>query len=403
MTIGSRESQAANKTIRVAFVDQVGATAGGAERTLATLLAFMPADVAPTAILFEDGAFADELRRLPIPVDIVRAPDSFATSKREKLRLGAVRDTFGHALRLARRLRSLRIDVVYANTMKAHFVCAPAARLARIPCVMHFHDIVDGIAMRALRVAARVGSVERLACAKTVADAVGLERTTVSYGPIIFKSYQDLVGREEARDRLGLPQNIPIVALIGRINRWKGHDRFLRIAALVNRVTPVQFAIVGAPIFRDADFVRELETLVRELGIERHVTFMPWVEDVRPILAAIDVNVNCSVREPFGRTVVEAAAAGVPSVCFDDSGASEVVVDGSTGRVVSAGDEGLFARAILELLPIASGEDMRARLRHSALRFDASKITEQVAIVLRRAAGPVSARAWLQPSAAMTN
>ncbi|MDQ2857064.1 MAG: glycosyltransferase [Candidatus Eremiobacteraeota bacterium] len=385
---------------RVAFVDQAGAVAGGAERTLATLLAFTPEDLKPTVILFEDGAFADELRRMPVAVEILRAPGSFATSKRERVRAGAVFDTFGQALRLARRLRELRIDVVYSNTMKAHFVCALAARLARIPCVMHFHDIVDGTVMHALRAAARLGSVERVACAHAVADAVGLERTTVSYGPIVLEAYRGLPRRDAARDALGLPKDVPVVALVGRINRWKGHDRFVRIAAAVNRVTPAHFAIVGAPIFRDADFVAELEALVRRLGIEQRVSFVPWVDDVRSVFAAIDLNVNCSTREPFGRTIVEAAAAGVPSVCFDDSGASEIVLDGYTGGVVAAGDEDRMAHAILEWLPRAADEEIRARVRHSATRFEARAIADQVAGVVRRAAHSRARQVRRRPSAA---
>ncbi len=385
---------------RVVFVDQAGAVAGGAERTLATLLGFMPADLMPSVILFEDGAFAEELRAMQVPVEIVHAPASFATSKRERLRAGAVLDTFGHALRLARRLRDLRVDVVYANTMKAHFVCALAARLAGVPCVMHFHDIVDGVVMHALRAAARIGSVERVACAHAVADALRLERTTVSYGPIVLEAYRDLPARDAARDQLGLPKDIPVVALVGRINRWKGHDRFVRIAAAVNRVTPAHFAVVGAPIFRDADFVAELEALVRVLGIEKQVSFIPWVDDVRPVFAAIDLNVNCSTREPFGRTIVEAAAAGVPSVCFDDSGASEIVLDGNTGRVVPAGDEELMTGAVLDWLSRAAQADTHARVRHSATRFEARAIAEQVASVVRRAAASRSRRVRRRASTA---
>lgn len=388
------------QTTRVAFVDQAGAVAGGAERTLATLLAFMPADLKPTVILFEDGAFADELRRLPVAVELVRAPGSFATSKRERVRISAMFDTFGHALRLARRLRALHIDVVYANTMKAHFVCALAARLARVPCVMHFHDIVDGMVMHALRAAARMGSVERVACAHAVADAVGLERTTVSYGPIVLEAYRELPGRDAARELLGLPKDIPVVALVGRINRWKGHDRFMRIAAAVNRITPVHFAVIGAPIFRDADFVAELEALVRRLGLENRVSFIPWVDDVRSVFAAIDLNMNCSTREPFGRTIVEAAAAGVPSVCFDDSGASEIVADGYTGGVVPAGDESRLTLAVLEWLPRAADVQTRALVRHSATRFEARAIADQVAGVVRRAAHSRAQQVRRRPSAA---
>jgi glycosyltransferase involved in cell wall biosynthesis len=373
------------KVIRIAFVGQAGAAAGGAERTLATHLAFFAPDLEPIAILFEDGAFADELRRLPVPVEIISAPDSIAKSTRERLRVAAVIDFFGHAARLAHRLRTLRVDVVYSYTMKAHFVCGLAARLAEIPCIMHFHDIVDGMMSRALRVMGRFGSVERVTCARVVANSLGLDRTTINYAPILLDAYRTLPSREEARKHFGLPTDIPVVAIVGRINRWKGHDRFIRIAAEINHRQQVHFAIVGAPIFRDADFLPELTELVRRLELQNRVSFIPWIEDVRWIYAAIDVNANCSTREPFGRSIVEAAAAGVPSVCFDDSGAAETILDDRTGRIVPAGDEAAFARALLDCLSTASHAETRAFVRSSAIRFDAGTSAEEIACVVRRA------------------
>jgi glycosyltransferase involved in cell wall biosynthesis len=374
------------RSIRVAFVGQSGASAGGAERTLSTYLKFAPPDVVPSAILFEDGAFAQELRDLGVPVRIVAAPESIQHTKRERLPLRAAFDILGHGMRVARCLRDLRVDLVYSNTMKAHFVCATAARLAGIPCVMHFHDLLDGAALRAVQVVARVGSTERVACAGVVARSLGLDRTSVSYGPIVLEEYRSLPHRAEARARLGLPQNVPIVALIGRINRWKGHDRLLRIAALVNKKARVHFAIVGSAMFRDSEFVPELHALVRELGLTNEVSFIPWVDDVRSVYSAIDLNVNCSTREPFGRSVVEAAAAGVPSVFFNDSGAAETILDGRTGRVVAAGDERAFADAIGDMLAMASDEHFRSDVRRSARRFEAGAMTEEVATVIRRVA-----------------
>jgi glycosyltransferase involved in cell wall biosynthesis len=117
------------------------------------------------------------------------------------------------------------------------------------------------------------------------------------------------------------------------------------------------------------------------------VTFVPWLDDVREIYAACEVNANCSTREPFGRAVVEAAACGVPTVCFDDSGAAETIVDGTTGRTIAAGDEAAFAAAIVDLLSSPSKHArMSAAARSATDRFDAAGIAEQMSVVIRRAA-----------------
>ena len=78
----------------------------------------------------------------------------------------------------------------------------------------------------------------------------------------------------------------------------------------------VRYAIVGAPMFRDADFVDELHAFVAREGLGDRVHFVPWLDDVRLAYAATDINVNCSDDEPFGRTIIEAAACGVPSIAL---------------------------------------------------------------------------------------
>jgi len=307
-------------------------------------------------------------------------------STRDKIGLGAVL-TVPHAiLRVARALRHLEPDVVYTNSMKAHLIGAVAARLAHVPCVIHLHDRIEGVGLRLLRLAAQIGSRERISCSGAVAAAIGLPNTTTIYGPVELPSLQSLPSRAEARARLGLEPSRPLVAIVGRINRWKGHDRFLRIAARVVVQRPATFAIVGAPVFRDADFIPELEASVVELGLERYVTFVPWIDDIPTLLRALDVNVNVSTREPFGRSIVEAAAVETVSVCFDDAGAAETIEDGVDGRVVPAGDEAAAAAAIVGLLDDRSGrQEMEAAARDRADRFSAEAIAAETAVVLDRA------------------
>lgn len=120
-------------------------------------------------------------------------------------------------------------------------------------------------------------------------------------------------------------------------------------------------------------------------------TFVPWLDDVRTIYAATDVNVNCSLREPFGRAITEAAACGVPTVCFDDSGAAETVTDGLSGRTIPARDETAFTEAVVAYLTdpprLASAQNAA---REAAARFSAPRIAEEMAEVIRRTAQPAT-------------
>lgn len=371
--------------MRVAFIDQQGDAAGGAERSLAILLGALPPDIEPHVVLFCDGAYADSLRAGNMPVTIVEMPDAFMRTTRERPVSGVAAVPL--AIRaVARTLRAIGADVAYTNTIKAHAVALPAAKIVGIRSVVHLRDILHGAGRAAVRTVIAACSRERIAISHAVGAAFGLAETQVIPNPLQLESYDQLPTRYAARAQLGIPGHVRLVSLIGRINRWKGHDRFLRIAAALDR-TDVHFAIVGAPLFRDADFVEELRAFAERADLTRRVHFVPWLDDVRVAYAATDVNANCSDDEPFGRTIIEAAACGVPSVAFAGGGTSEALVDGETGRLVPRADETTFGRALAAYLDDpASLMGAGARARVFARTFDAPTHAERVAAVLRRVA-----------------
>ncbi|HEY8314146.1 MAG TPA: glycosyltransferase [Candidatus Baltobacteraceae bacterium] len=374
--------------LRVAFIDQTGAQAGGAQESFALLLAHLPSFIEPRVVVFQDGDYAARLRALGIDLTVFPVSESFRDSKREAAAIGGMLSMPAAIVRLASWLRRERMDAVYTHTIKAHFLGAPAARLAGKPCVMHLRDILEGRAKSALRLVALACAPERIAISKAVAQAYALRSTSVVVNPLDLRDYLQLPSRHAARELLGIPDDgLPVVGIVGRINRWKGHDRYLRIAAHVRERVDARFAIVGAPIFRDADFVAELEESCDSLGLRDRVTFVPWTRDMKAVYAALDVHCNCSTREPFGRTIVEAAVAGVPTVCFSDAGATDVLTDGRDACIVAAGDENAFAIALTGLL-----EDSRLMAtvsegaRGLAAVFEPAGHALQVAEILRKAA-----------------
>jgi glycosyltransferase involved in cell wall biosynthesis len=374
--------------VRAAFIDQQGDVTGGAEQSLALLIEHLPRDIEPHAILFSDGAYAQRLRASGVSVSIVVPGKTVTSSTRERPRVDACFGLADAVARVASTLRRERIDVVHTNTVKAHMIGAPAARAVGIPCVVHLRDILDGVGRYALRTVARSFARERIAISSAVARCYDLPRTTVIGNPVALEAYTCLPERSSARALLGIPNDgLPLAAIVGRINRWKGQDRFLRIIARAAAEYPVRCAIVGEARFRDADFVPELERLRDECGLGERASFVSWVEDPRTIFAAIDLHCNCSDREPFGRTTLEAAAAGVPTIAFDDGGAVDLIEDGVSGRLIPADDEAAFARAVIDF---ARDPALRLRLGNAAgamsKRFEASSHAARVGEVLRRCA-----------------
>jgi glycosyltransferase involved in cell wall biosynthesis len=369
--------------MRVVFVGQSGAAAGGAERSMQLLLSHLPKEIETRVILFEDGAFANELRERGFVVDIVSAGRNVMAVQREELKLTAILDVVMMIPKLVKAYRWAGADIVYTNTVKAHVLGTIAGRLGGFRVVMHLRDILSGRALSLLRAVSFACTHQRIAISAAVADALALPNTIKVPNPIDLREYLVLPDRAIACEQLNLPLDVPIVGILGRINRWKGHDRFLRIAKVVAEKSNAHFIIVGKAMFRDADFADELRVLAADLGIADRVHFVPWLDDPRVAYAAIDVNCNTSRAEPFGRTIIEAAACGVPTVAFNEGGAPEAIEDGVSGHVVPAGDEAAFATAILELLA-GDREKLAIAAKAHARLFDAKLHAERITAILER-------------------
>jgi len=372
--------------VRLAVVDQTGNDVGGAQVSLELFLRHLPEDVEPHVIVFEPGTFADRIRALHIPVRVVPLADGLRSATRERVPWRTARLLPGAIRSLAAALREIGPDVVYTNGVKAHVLGSIAARLIGTPSVVHHRDILRGPARLALLAVLAGCSRSRIANSATVLRCFPLARTSVVDNPVELERYERLPPRDAARRELGIGGDEPLAAIVGRVNRWKGIDRFLRAIAAVNRQTRLRGLVVGAPHFRDADHLAELHALRTELGLDGTVDFVDWVDDTRTIYAAIDVNVNASRGEPFGRTIIEAAAAGVPSVCFDDAGVSATMVDGTTGLVVAAGDETALGNALAAYArDPARRAAAGAAARAWSQRFDAALHARRVTEILHRA------------------
>jgi L-malate glycosyltransferase len=139
------------------------------------------------------------------------------------------------------------------------------------------------------------------------------------------------------------------VGTVGNIRRVKGHDVFIRAAAMVLRDYPeVSFRIAGEVL--ELDYLKELETLVRELKLENHLQFVAGVANPQEFLFATDIFVLPSRSEGFSNAIIEAMAASLPVIATNVGGNAEAVEDGVSGLIVAPEDAAALALAISQLL-----------------------------------------------------
>jgi glycosyltransferase involved in cell wall biosynthesis len=144
------------------------------------------------------------------------------------------------------------------------------------------------------------------------------------------------------RADLATPESAKLVLALGRLHANKGFDTLL--SALVE-VPGAYLWLAGEGDLRDT-----LARQARLLGLEPRLRFLGWRDDTAALLAAADVLVCPSRREPLGNVVIEAWAAGVPVVATASEGPRALIADDQTGRLVPIDDAHALANAIRAVL-----------------------------------------------------
>jgi len=293
-------------------------------------------------------------------------------------------------LRICRIIRSRRIDIVHVDGI-TNFAPAIAARLTRRPVVWLYNDhlprplqwfllplattlaervIVQGKALKDARTEGRPRLARKTCVIHTGLDAREFDPTR----------YDDQNTRR-LREELNIPATSPLIGTIGNLNRFKGHDYFLQAAQQIKTEAPeAKFLIVGRKLETDTAYWEHLQQLTADLGLTDDVIFTGFQEDIPRTLSILDVFVLSSVLESCPCVLLEAMAMKAPVVTTDVGAASELVLEGQTGRVVPPRNASALAQAVLDTLaaaPEQTRETTEAARKRVEKEFGIDKIATQ--------------------------
>jgi len=155
---------------------------------------------------------------------------------------------------------------------------------------------------------------------------------------------------ETLRAAIGIAGDAPVLVMAGNLKAWKGQETVVRAMAHVTRTHPaVRCLFVGAAT--DSAFTARLRDLVAELGLDQHILFLGFHDNVIDFMAMADIVIHASVLpEPFGRVALEAMACRKPIVGSDAGGIPEIIEAGRTGFTFRPGDAAELAQKLAWLL-----------------------------------------------------
>ncbi len=160
----------------------------------------------------------------------------------------------------------------------------------------------------------------------------------------------------------GIEKDIPVIACVGRLIDWKGHNYLLDTIDLLKRKNNlhIKLLIVGEGPNKD-----ELTDKVFNLGLTNDVLFVGYLKDAMDIMASSDIVVVPSKNEPFGRVVIEAMSVGAPVIATEGGGIPEIIQDGTNGLLVHYGDVEELSKSIKRVI---EDEKLRDKIIYEAKR-----------------------------------
>lgn len=339
---------------------------GGAERSLFDLVSRLEASTEgwyrPHLILPRaEGELVEALRAaglshevLPMPAGLLRLSRARPLRSGLGLLLGGLQ-LRGYLRRLRARLDELQPALVHSTGIKCHLLAAELVPRWRV--LWHLRDILaEGPLLRLLRRRARRPGLQiianSVACARAFDPHLGAE--AVVYNGIDAERFAP--GDDGGfRRRHGIPTDRPLVGIVGVLQRGKGLDDFVDMAAeLVRQGSPADFCVIGGSIYdtrRDQDYRASLEQQAAAAGLRGRMHFVGQVADPVPALRSLDILVSAARHpESFGRSMVEAQLCGLGVVAAAHGGALEIIRDGEDGLLYPPGSVAALRAAVAGLL-----------------------------------------------------
>jgi glycosyltransferase involved in cell wall biosynthesis len=384
----------------------------GARRSLLTLAGgIRDFDFEPLVLVPSEGGLTGELSKRGIPYQVLRLPPW--------RKLASWGSMFSRISQLREICASAKIDIIHCNEIypNPHAICAASSgsvlseatgRISgmshggatRIPIVTHMRLSASERLIRNyfLGDSTRIIAVSEGAAHDFDSYAWKAGKVRVVHNGIEFDEFVEAQNtRDTTRSELGFSPQDFVIGQVGLLMPRK-RPRFVveSLPHIIRRVPGARLLLVGSASPGQEEYVNDLKNLARELKVEDRVTFLPFQPEVAKLFAACDVNLLVSNEEGFGRVIIEAAAAGVPSIGSNIGGIPELIENGSTGFIIGppGADDAQFEACRDEF--VSRIEELaldNAKRRHMGLKaqerateqFTPHRYVEGVAAVFREA------------------
>ena len=332
--------------MKVVIVMPLAEQRGGSEMTFWDLMyQGRNAGMKWLVIFLEDGLMVEQVRGLGIDARVVRSG-----------RLRHLHLLIATMIRIAFIVRRERADMVVSWMWLAQLSGGFGAILAGVPSIWYQQELPDSKdwLKRMITILPARGVVANTKAVKEAQEQLWPKRQTyLVYPGVALERFDPSIvpSPVEVRRKLGLPSTIPLIGIVGRLQRWKGiHVLVEAMPNVLQRYPDAHCVVVGGKHDLEPDYGGYLKERISVLELGDRVILAGLQRNVPDWMQAFDVFVHASNNEPFGIVVIEAMALGKPVIAGDTGGPTEIITNGVNGLLTPYGDADALASAILRYL-----------------------------------------------------
>ena len=269
-------------------------------------------------------------------------------------------------LQLSSLIKKERVDIVHSQGARADFFARIAAKLAGAPNVVSTVPMpVEGFDVHPIRkliyiIFSRFSErfVDRFLVVSDALEKIMIEKHGIEpqkvvkiYNGIETDEYcisgEEIACRRSSfRKKSDLGENVPVIGVIGRLVWQKGFKYFIEaIPDVLKEFKDARFLLIGEGELED-----ELKVKSKKLKLEDKIIFTGFMDDIRDVLASIDILVIPSLQEGLPVVLLEAMAMKKPIVAANIEGIMEILENGVTGLLVPPGNSKALAETIINML-----------------------------------------------------
>lgn len=229
-------------------------------------------------------------------------------------------------------IRDVKPNIVHLNSTCLCFAAKSIKKAyPEIPIICHVREpLLEG----------GWGDILRRNCNKYVDRFVAIEefdaktlktkkKIDVIYNFVDFAKYNPNIVSDCLRQELNLKSSDRILLYLARVCPENGAKELIEnIQSLLKRRPDIHLCIVGANFEEQSAYLMKLEEMSKKFS---NIHLIGFRSDVPEVIKSSDIMVVPFQVPHFARSVIEAAAIGIPSIASKIGGVDELIINGKTG------------------------------------------------------------------------